>query len=119
MLFDGNWVSLDEVPVYFKWIEHLSCMGYASQAAIANEYRGLTFTCSQSEIDLGHCPSESGSIPGEEILYNRGLDDVDVFYNIAMLWVLSLGYRVVAFLGVWLLHRPLSPRQIIKNTFCP
>merc|ERR1739838_506051 len=28
-LFDGNWVSLDKVPVYFRWIQHISCLGYA------------------------------------------------------------------------------------------
>ena len=117
MLFDGNWVSLDKVPVYCRWIEYISCLSYASQAAIANEYRGITFTCSQHEIDLGLCPNESGSIPGEDVLYNRGLDDVDVYYNIMMLWVLALGYRMVAFVAVWLLYRSVSPRQIIKNTF--
>merc|ERR1719499_777355 len=38
MLFDGNWVSLDKVPVYCRWIEYISCMSWASQAIIANEY---------------------------------------------------------------------------------
>lgn len=116
-LFDGNWVSLDKVPPYCKWIEYISCLRYAAQAMIANEYRGITFTCTQSEIDLGHCTAESGQIQGEQVLYNRGMDDVDIYYNIMMLWVLAFGYRAIGFLGVWLLYRPMSSTQIIKNTF--
>merc|ERR1711973_233995 len=64
MLFDGNWVSLDKVPVYCRWIEHISCLSYASQALIANEYGGLTFTCTQNEIESGLCSHENGLIPG-------------------------------------------------------
>merc|ERR1712008_163026 len=103
MLFDGNWVSLDKVPVYWRWIEHLSCLGYASQAAVANEFRGITFTCSDAERDDGLCWND------DDVLSNRGMGDVDIAFNIIMLWVLAVAYRVVAFLGVWLLFRPMSP----------
>merc|ERR1712154_338392 len=71
MLFDGNWVSLDKVPVYWRWIEHVSCLGYASQAAVVNEYRGITFTCSQSEIDAELCWDLNG-VSGETVIASRG-----------------------------------------------
>merc|ERR1712087_16235 len=116
MLFDGNWISLDKVPVYYRWVSHISCLGYASQAAIANEYRGLVFTCSEQEIDDGLCQDPDG-VTGEDILYNRGLDDVDGQFNIVMLWVLAVAYRLVAFLCFWLFFRPQSPKQIVKRTF--
>merc|ERR1711972_49769 len=83
---------------------------YASQAAIANEYRGLVFTCSDQEIADGLCVDPEG-ITGESILYNRGMEDVDIEFNIVMLWVLALAYRLVAFLCFWLFFRNQSPKQ--------
>lgn len=116
MLFDGNWISLDKVPVYWKWISDISCLGYASQAAIANEYRGLVFECSDDEINNGLCQDPDG-VTGEAILYNRGMEDVDIKFNIIMLWVLAAAYRVLAFFFFWLFFRNQKPKQIIKNTF--
>eukprot|EP01084_Bolivina_argentea_P263826 446696_1 len=113
MLFDGNWISLDKVPVYWRWIRHISCLGYASQAAIVNEYKGLHFVCSEWEMERGYCLDD---ITGESIIYNRGMEDVDVMFNIMMLFILAAAYRVVAFFCFWLLFRNRSPGQIIKNT---
>ena len=77
MLFDGNWVSLDKVPGMWRWIEHISCLGYASQAAVATEYRGLTFKCSDSDFAEGVClTTDQSDVTGEDILYNRGMDDM-------------------------------------------
>ena len=116
MLFDGNWISLDKVPVYWKWISTISCLGYASQAAITLELTGLVFTCSQSEIDNGLCQDPDG-ITGGEILYNRGMENVDIWYNIMMLWILAVAYRMVAFLCFVLFFRNQQPSKIIKNMF--
>ena len=115
MLFDGNWISLEKVPVYWRWISHISCLGYASQAAITNEYRGLVFTCTPQEIEEGLCEDEDG-IKGEYILYNRGMENVDVNFNIMMLWVLAVVYRVIAFLCFWLFYRNQSPKQVLNDT---
>eukprot|EP01083_Nonionella_stella_P089412 249471_1 len=114
MLFDGNWISLDKVPVYWRWVNSVSCMGYASQAAVANEYRGLVFMCTDDEIANGTCQDLNG-LTGEKILYNRGMDDVDVMFNIIMLWVLAILYRIIAFICFWLFFRNHPPKQIIRN----
>ena len=102
----------------WRWLEHISCLGYASQAAVASEYRGLTFTCSDSDFADGVClTTDQSDVTGEDILYNRGIDDVDVTFNIIMLWVLAVAYRIIGYLGFWLLFRPMSAKQIIKSTF--
>jgi len=116
MLFDGNWISLDKIPVYWRWISWISCIGYASHAAITNEYTGLVFTCTAQEVTDGLCEAEGG-IPGEQILYNRGMEGVDIGRNIMMLWVTAIAYRVVAFICFWLMYRNHSATQIIKATF--
>jgi len=116
MLFDGNWISLDKVPVYWRWVNTMSCIGYASQAAVTNEYSGLVFHCTDSEIEGGVCEDEKG-MTGEQILYNRGMEGVDIAYNILMLWVLAVLYRFVAFVCFWLMFRNHSALQIIRATF--
>eukprot|EP01083_Nonionella_stella_P089411 249470_1 len=95
-------------------VNSVSCMGYASQAAVANEYRGLVFMCTDDEIANGTCQDLNG-LTGEKILYNRGMDDVDVMFNIIMLWVLAILYRIIAFICFWLFFRNHPPKQIIRN----
>ena len=113
MLFDGNWISLDEVPVYYRWLRYLSYIGYGAQGAIVNEYRGLKFKCTPKEIDLNECYYETGV----DILYLRGIEDVSITNCIIMSIVMQIAYRFVAFLGFWLFYRNQSPMTIIKTTF--
>ena len=114
MLFDGNWISLDKVPIYWRWVNGVSFLGYASQAATANEYRGLIFTCSQEIINAGNCQDVNG-LNGEQILFDRGIEDVDITFNIIMVFVLGLVYRIVAFFFFWILYRNHPPKQIVKQ----
>ena len=55
MLFDGNWVSIDKIPVYWRWVRYFSLFAYGAQGAIANEYRGLEFECTNKEIEDKLC----------------------------------------------------------------
>merc|ERR1712038_1331848 len=80
VLFGGHYMSLNEVPVYCQWIEYIGFVSYASQAAIANEYRELSFTDDYQEMDAANCTSNV--VSGEEILYSRGMDDVDIGFSI-------------------------------------
>ena len=50
MLFDGNWINLKNVPVYYRWLAKISFMGDAVEAAIATEFRQLDFSCT-GELD--------------------------------------------------------------------
>ena len=76
MLFDGNWISLDKVPVYWRWVRYVSFMGVGSQAAIVNEYTGLEFkNCDSDSFNstVSACYST-----GEGVLYISSLYDIDV-----------------------------------------
>ena len=68
------------------------------------------------QLLIGLCEDEDG-LEGKVILFNRGMEDVDIEFNIIMLWVLAVVYRIVAFFSFWLFFRNQSPKQIIKNTF--
>ena len=112
MLFDGNWISLDKVPKFWQWIKYISFLGYSSQAAIVSEYRGLTFDC--SNIPANECIFQTGN----DVLFTRGLQDVDVLSHIYLIIVLTVAFRILAFVAFWLLYRNKKPLTIIKETFC-
>jgi len=113
MLFDANWIALDKIPVYWRWLTEVSFLGYASQALMVTEYQGLTFECTQQEIDTSECLFQTG----EQVLYSRGLDGVDFWQNVWILILLTVVYRILAYIAFWLLFRNHSPSVIIKNTF--
>ena len=113
MLFDGNWISLDQIPIYYKWIRYLSYIGYGAQGASVNEYRGLKFKCTKPEEDAGECLFDTGY----DVLYLRGMEDVKISECIMWLIVMQMIYRFVAFIAFWLLFRSQSPLTIIKQTF--
>lgn len=50
MLFDGNWISLDNVPRAYRWIEHISWMGFGVQAAVVSEMKGLVSSSVPSSV---------------------------------------------------------------------
>jgi len=41
MLFDGNWISIENIPPVYRWIRHFSFMGYALENAAHTEFTGL------------------------------------------------------------------------------
>ena len=111
MLFDGNWISIDKIPVYWRWVRYFSLFNYGAQGAIVNEYRGLEFECTKTEINNQQCFYTKGS----HVLVLRGLDDVDITTCIWALIALTLTFRFLAFLGVLFFFRHKSPKQIFKE----
>ena len=67
----------------------------------------------KQKITSNQCIFESG----EDVLYQRGLENVDIAYNLQMLFVWGTIYRFLAFLGMWLCYRNRKPWHIIKDTF--
>ena len=53
MLFDGNWINLKNVPVYYRWLAHISPLGDAVEAIAVNELRPLTFSCPSGDAEDG------------------------------------------------------------------
>jgi len=56
-LFSGFLVQPQNIPVYFKWLYHLSFYGYSFQVLVVNEFQDLTFKpCSMESFKKGKCP---------------------------------------------------------------
>ncbi|KAJ3215521.1 ATP-binding cassette sub- G member 2 [Dinochytrium kinnereticum] len=98
LVFGGNFLNLDSVPVIFKWIQWISLITYTNKALAQNEFKGLKFSCDRP----GNCLSD-----GSEILRTFSLNNPDgvwvcVLSNMAM----SCGFLL---LGYVLFRRNCKP----------
>ncbi len=79
-------------------------------ALVANEFRGLTFTCNDNEKTTdGVC-----LIPdGDAALVNFGIGQVDIGVNVAITLALAVAMRILAFISLKYLHnnKPFFSRK--------
>jgi ABC-type multidrug transport system permease subunit len=45
LIFGGQLLNLDSIPVVFKWIQWISIISYSNKALNQNEFPGLVFNC--------------------------------------------------------------------------
>ncbi|KAJ3103624.1 ATP-binding cassette sub- G member 2 [Phlyctochytrium planicorne] len=75
LVFGGNFLNLDSVPVVFKWIQWISPITYTNKALAQNEFRGLNFTCSRP----GGCLSDGNDILSVYSLDKPGSEELQAF----------------------------------------
>ncbi|KAI8855242.1 ABC-2 type transporter-domain-containing protein [Chytridium lagenaria] len=68
LIFGGNFLNLDSVPIVFRWIQWISLITYSNKALAQNEFKGLIFDCNRP----GNCLTN-----GEDILTNFALNNPD------------------------------------------
>jgi len=97
MVVDGNWVNKDNIPDWLMWLEKISFMGLAVNGATVIEFRGLEFTCPEvPEGDYDVCVERTG----EQFLEELGMEDVDPWTNIWLLFLHYVVYRILALLAL-------------------
>jgi len=98
LIFNGNFVNIDSVPVYFVWLKEISPIKYAFQAAAVNEFQDTDFTCDTSDVV---CIER-----GEQVLSQLNFDEDNlILKSIAALIGLAVAFNIIAF-AVLLLNRP-------------
>jgi len=116
LLFGGFFLNNGSVPVYFQWLRYMSWLMYGNEALSINQWRGVKFDspyCNIGDIgDMGSnatlstsslnatAPIISQICTGEDILDNLNFN-VDFFYrDIACMFALMAGFRLLAFLAL-------------------
>jgi ABC-type multidrug transport system permease subunit len=107
-LFDGFYVNKQNVPRAYRWLESLSFLGLGVEVAVANEFRGLNFTCTPQDVSTGLCVRR-----GEDKLVQLGFDHVDIPTNMWKMAGMIIGYRFVSYLGLRFFFTGQSLRQRI------
>ena len=101
MIFDGSWVNKQNIPIWYRWAESISFMGLGVEAAVANEFRGMEFQeCQGCEVTSG-----------EQALEHLGMDEVTIAGNLLELFLWTVFYRVVAFLGLHFMYTGASLKE--------
>merc|ERR1712241_412164 len=98
MLSGGLFLNNTTIPVYLNWIKYISWFMYSNEALLINQWRGAVIeTCTDGPMNQQVC----SNITGESIIEETLGFNMDNFeFDIAMLAVLAVGFRVVAYLAL-------------------
>jgi ABC-type multidrug transport system permease subunit len=104
MLVGGFYVNLDNIPIYLIWLQAISYYKYGFQAAVVNEFTGLTLTCDPSELVNNFCPVTSG----DQVIVALSMQGQSVGVNILYMLLIGLGFQLLSFLSLFLLKKRRS-----------
>ncbi|KAI8053515.1 hypothetical protein BDF22DRAFT_685095 [Syncephalis plumigaleata] len=97
MLFGGLLLNKDSIPLYLRWLKHLSFFNYAFEALIVNEMVYLQLTEKKYGLEI--------DVPGATILSTFGFDASAFWPDVIKLSVMCMGFLVAAYLGLHILVR--------------
>lgn len=129
-LFGGFFLNIDSLPFYLAWMQYLSLFRYSFSAIMQNEFRGLTFTCDMDDtaewvesleegtrehveefLHLLPCPVPDG----EKHLKRLKLDHSSIPFNLAVLFLMILGFRLMGFIMLRRRTNKLVPGARLKS----
>jgi len=96
MLFGGLFLNNSTIPVYLEWMKYFSWFMYSNEALLINQWDGvedIKYKCQPPAPD--NCTI---SVGGEFVLEKLHFSKDNFTFDICMLAVLCVGFRVLAFL---------------------
>jgi ABC-type multidrug transport system permease subunit len=99
LLFGGQVVNLDEIPMLLSWIQYFSLVTFSNKALAQNEFQGMTFECPTP----GQCYQT-----GEQVLDNFSFQSPDIWLCELITSALGMGLLVLGYI----LFRHTSAPQI-------
>lgn len=109
MLFGGFYMNVANIPVYFIWLYWISFFHFGYEAFVLNEFKGLVFSCKDSELKPGPggvkiCPIESG----DQVITNLNMTGVlsNIWINIGFMCAIIFVCRLLTFLALRFLRKP-------------
>lgn len=91
MIFSGYFINNASIPKYFLWLKYLSWFGYANEALVVNQWSGVkNIKCDTYEALC--------FLNGEAIIDYLNIKVEDFNYNVIMLMVLIVGWRILSYL---------------------
>ena len=103
LLFGGFLANIDTVPVWLGWIRFLSIFYYAFEILFVNELQGLSVNVDDvANVDL--------SVKSNVLLDVFHFDPANLPRDMAALFALYVGWMVVAYVLLWVLHSSSAAR---------
>lgn len=114
-LFNGLFLSPQNIPWFYKWLYSISFPGWAVSAAVMNELQGLQFECTPAEVALGAC-IRTGDVFLQQLGFTTA--DTDVWQEI---WKLCLYmaiegilFRLLAFFALHFMYTGQPARERLR-----
>ncbi|KAF5303835.1 hypothetical protein FQR65_LT08092 [Abscondita terminalis] len=93
-LFGGFLINLNSIPVYFKWLSHISWFRYGYEAFMVNQWTGVNYiNC--TELTSQTCPKN-----GTVILQIYNFSDDSLIFDLVALGLLICFFRILAFIAL-------------------
>jgi ATP-binding cassette subfamily G (WHITE) protein 2 len=94
-LFGGYFLSPNNLPSYFVWLDALSYAKYTYVGVALNELDGLSLSCTDAQRDAtGQCPG------GQATISSLGLDKLSISLCASILVCMIMFFRVGAYLAI-------------------
>ncbi|KAJ5077392.1 abc-2 type transporter [Anaeramoeba ignava] len=88
IIFCGFMIDLNNITKALSWFQYIDPIKYSFASIVKNEFTGLKFTCTQSELVQGVCPITTG----EQFLKLKGFYDVSFWQNALLIVTFILIY---------------------------
>jgi len=98
LIFNGNFINVDSVPVYFVWLREISPIKYAFQALAVNEFEDARFECESSDVVCIQT--------GEQVLSQlKFTEEYLIMKSIVFLIILMVAFNILA-LALLIVRKP-------------
>lgn len=88
----GMLVSLNSIPLMWRWIKHVSFVRFAFSVMVANEFDGLTFVCDPVPSDIAPCITSGTAYAASQGMYTKDIRSHILIVAFSMAVYLVLGY---------------------------
>ncbi|KAI9208487.1 ABC-2 type transporter-domain-containing protein [Polychytrium aggregatum] len=105
LLFGGQLLNLDNVPVVFRWIQWISIISYSNKALNQNEFSGLTFNMCSANITN---PGPTCFTSGDYIVQDHNLNNPDKWMCILANVIIGLCFLILGYAFFQRTSRPLQ-----------
>jgi ATP-binding cassette, subfamily G (WHITE), eye pigment precursor transporter len=95
MIFSGFLLNSEDIPKYFIFLKYLSWFSYANENLIITQFHGVGEIGCDNPND---CPKIKTFETGDDVLNYFKANPDNFYYNIASLFLLIFGWRVMTFL---------------------
>ncbi|KAK6166710.1 hypothetical protein SNE40_023343 [Patella caerulea] len=112
MLFGGFFLNAGTIPVYFVWLEYISWFKYANELLSINQWKHVTHidckingTIIPNNVTIPGVPCFQN---GYDVLNSLDFDEDNFVLDISMLFGLLVGFRLIAFILLFIRARRSS-----------
>lgn len=102
MLFGGLLLNVESIPVYFIWLEYLSWFKYGNEALNINQWKDVTEISCDAKMSANFTyGNETGQLcihNGTVVLQQFNFDEDNMYFDVGLLFVLMVGYRLLGFI---------------------